>query len=993
MYQPKIFLLAAGYNKGAERACSLWSMSNGRSILDWQTHAFEKALPSSELTIVVGYDYQRIIADHPNLHFSHLLDWEKNSALDSFLSVIQDFSSPALVMYGDTVFYPETLNELVGIEGDVVVAIDSVWKKRFSGRSQADIAIAETLDIHPQGKVEYTGLIKFSPKVMEWLQHYREHYPSTSNFIDLIHDIEAAGFKILHHDVTGCWAEMNEPNDLVHFVLGNKAETLRRIQPHLKKSQVCEQITCRWQDWQDKPQQVVQRLQARFAGNPLIVRSSSCAEDGWESANAGVFESVLDIDCDDVDAVSQAIEAVFLSYRDPSADAQVLIQPMVRDVAMSGVVFTCDLVTGAPYYIINYDDVSGRTDSITSGNKDDLRTTIVFRRAVEGVDDIDPRLQGVIEAVQELEQVLGYSKLDIEFAIDKDDQIYTFQLRPIAVKHDSHQLDEEQLGSLLQSAQQCFKRWQKKPPQIRGDYALFSGMTDWNPAEIIGNRPNPLAVNLYNHLITEDVWAQQRVEYGYRDVRPMPLVHNFCAQPYVDCRASINSFIPASLPEALASRLANVYLDLLRDNPPLHDKIELEIVFTIWVPTFREEAKERFANGNLSTHDIDTLEQALKQLTARALVRIDKDTASMDCLSTRFLQGVGSDLDGIEKAYQLIEDGRKFGTLAFSHAARAGFVAVTLLKSLVKQGNLSQDRMLAFQASVPTVASDFQEALSDHHWKVDALVEKFGHLRPGTYDVNQTAYWENPDFYFKRTLSASTEKTDCRAFVFTKKERQGLQTFLDALPTEIEVDELIRYLSQAIQAREKTKFEFSRNLSVALDLVIQYGTEELGLSREDCGYLTFDDIRALRTGQLDETLLTKLVPLRKADSAKKHLAKLPSLIVSEDQFFGYEQGKSQPNFITRLSVIAELVFVQANQKEPMEGKVVAIPNADPGFDWLFSHRIAGLVTKYGGANSHMAIRCAEMGIPAAIGIGNKAYDTLKEGRLMLDCHKGRFGYV
>ena len=140
------------------------------------------------------------------------------------------------------------------------------------------------------------------------------------------------------------------------------------------------------------------------------------------------------------------------------------------------------------------------------------------------------------------------------------------------------------------------------------------------------------------------------MEYGYRDVRPMPLVHNFCAQPYVDCRASINSFIPASLPEALASRLANVYLDLLRDNPPLHDKIELEIVFTIWVPTFREEAKERFANGNLSTHDIDTLEQALKQLTARALVRIDKDTASIECLSARILQVVGSDLESIEKA-------------------------------------------------------------------------------------------------------------------------------------------------------------------------------------------------------------------------------------------------------------------------------------------------------------------------------------------------------
>ena len=58
----------------------------------------------------------------------------------------------------------------------------------------------------------------------------------------------------------------------------------------------------------------------------------------------------------------------FYSYGKLVPNSQVLIQPFVTDVAMSGVIFTCDLV-GAPYYIINYDDVSGRTDSITSGQK------------------------------------------------------------------------------------------------------------------------------------------------------------------------------------------------------------------------------------------------------------------------------------------------------------------------------------------------------------------------------------------------------------------------------------------------------------------------------------------------------------------------------------------------------------------------------------------------------------------------------------------------
>ena len=48
-------------------------------------------------------------------------------------------------------------------------------------------------------------------------------------------------------------------------------------------------------------------------------------------------------------------------------------------------------------------------------------------------------------------------------------------------------------------------------------------------------------------------------------------------------------------------------------------------------------------------------------------------------------------------------------------------------------------------------------------------------------------------------------------------------------------------------------------------------------------------------------------------------------------------------------------------------KVVFINSADPGYDWIFTKKILALVTKYGGANSHMAIRANELGIPAVIG--------------------------
>ncbi|MCC2667519.1 MAG: hypothetical protein K0S63_1435 [Gammaproteobacteria bacterium] len=63
-----------------------------------------------------------------------------------------------------------------------------------------------------------------------------------------------------------------------------------------------------------------------------------------------------------------------------------------------------------------------------------------------------------------------------------------------------------------------------------------------------------------------------------------------------------------------------------------------------------------------------------------------------------------------------------------------------------------------------------------------------------------------------------------------------------------------------------------------------------------------------------------------------------------------------------------------------------ISSADPGYDWIFSHRIAGFITQYGGVNSHMAIRAGELGIPAVIGVGEVKYNQWSRAtRLHIDC--------
>ena len=110
---------------------------------------------------------------------------------------------------------------------------------------------------------------------------------------------------------------------------------------------------------------------------------------------------------------------------------EVLIQPFIKGNPVSGVVFSHDLTTGAPYYVVNYDDKSGRTDTVTSGLDDESRTLTIFRNKVGTL--ASSRFSALIKTIKEIEKITEANGLDIEFAITHNEEIYIFQIRPIAV--------------------------------------------------------------------------------------------------------------------------------------------------------------------------------------------------------------------------------------------------------------------------------------------------------------------------------------------------------------------------------------------------------------------------------------------------------------------------------------------------------------------------------------------------------------------------------
>jgi phosphohistidine swiveling domain-containing protein len=105
--------------------------------------------------------------------------------------------------------------------------------------------------------------------------------------------------------------------------------------------------------------------------------------------------------------------------------------------------------------------------------------------------------------------------------------------------------------------------------------------------------------------------------------------------------------------------------------------------------------------------------------------------------------------------------------------------------------------------------------------------------------------------------------------------------------------------------------------------------------------------------------------------------------------FAFHLPPNQPNFITQKNVTAAVASV-GDPPESFAGRILFVPSADPGFDWIFTRGISGFVTQFGGANSHMAIRAGELGIPAVIGAGEVMYQRWRGAKkLCLDCTSQR----
>ena len=737
-------------------------------------------------------------------------------------------------------------------------------------------------------------------------------------------------------------------------------------------------------DFQNKTRKnnIINKIKINFK-KKIIVRSSGINEDQKHQSSAGKYLSIV---LEEISSHNIIKTIDIVSKKLKSINDQIIIQEYIERPTYTGVIFTKDPKNNTPFYILSLDK-SGRSDLITSGNKNLSLKTHFISHQKKNVS----KYKYIIDKVDIIQNKLNHDLLDIEFII-KNNKFFLLQARPLIVK---------KLAS-IQDFNEHYINIEKKIEKLKKDSFCnvnklsLSNMADWNPAEMIGENPKPLSFSLYQRLITDKVWAKQRRNYGYKDLTDNVLMYNLYGKPFINLQIDFASFIPNEIPKYLTKKIMTQRISDLSKRKYLHDKIEFEIIDTCY--NFQTINNLKF----LKLSEKKIYVQSLKKITNNILNKkiLKDEIVKIDKLDLLIKNLKIKKLSPIQNIYSLIKICQSYGTLPFAGLARCAFVGTNLLRSIRKKELINDNFIENFYENISSISKDISKD-SNTLWKNKSnkkkFVKKYGHIRPNTYSINSKNYRENLEGYFPK--NSSNEKKEIKQKVFKKKvlNMKKINKILKVEGFKLSFNELLDFCSSAIKLREYSKYKFTKCIDEIFINIVKLG-KELKIKRSDLEFLDInwllDAYSNLRVYKLSKEMQAKIRDNKMKYSLSKRLV-FPDLIMSSKDIYEFETSFSRGNFFTNQIITKNSInFNSTMNLKRLENKIVLIENADPGYDFIFSNKIAGLITKYGGANSHMAIRCLEENIPSCIGIGSSKFENIQKSKTIeLDCKNKKINII
>ena len=191
------------------------------------------------------------------------------------------------------------------------------------------------------------------------------------------------------------------------------------------------------------------------------------------------------------------------------------------------------------------------------------------------------------------------------------------------------------------------------------------------------------------------------------------------------------------------------------------------------------------------------------------------------------------------------------------------------------------------ESSIKTIASEFVNDMhSLQHKKLSLadFMDKYGHLRPGTYDILSNRYDKMSNIVnskIEQKVSVSEE------FRLSNKQKQEINSLLKEHDfSNLDANKLMIYIEEELSGREYGKFIFTRSVSDILEIISDYA-ENFGLTREEISHVSINDILEAGRENKFKLVSNRLKKISKENSDKHILSsaiRLPQILLMRRGF-------------------------------------------------------------------------------------------------------------
>ena len=142
----KVIILAAGMGS------RLMPLTNDRpkcmvkllddTLIERQIKIF-RSYDINDITIVTGYKNE--VIDMPNVNYVNNPNYETTNMNESLFCALKPSNSSVLVTYGDIVFEPKIVQQMLEITNDIRLAVRINWKEYYQNRTMHPLSEAENV--------------------------------------------------------------------------------------------------------------------------------------------------------------------------------------------------------------------------------------------------------------------------------------------------------------------------------------------------------------------------------------------------------------------------------------------------------------------------------------------------------------------------------------------------------------------------------------------------------------------------------------------------------------------------------------------------------------------------------------------------------------------------------------------------------------------------------------------------------------------------------